>query len=500
MAAPKPTGDLLFDVLRELLIALLREASEIEQQLMIQYLYAGFSLKKHPDRTCTDAQYEFVRRWGSTILLVARSEMEHLALVNGMLSAIGEDPFFDRRNIPKQSPYLLGKSLAKGRDRARGTEPCDIPFVFERFNRATIERFVCAESPSKETLVENKLPVPAWCFSCGDEPGQPRQESALELAESTVSADLWARARQALAEVRGVALESGESIQPGTIQELYKLIELLFEILNARGNLFTGSPSSQVFIPIEYQISVFPITNLATTKAAIKQIVEEGEGIDAPPDFQSHFLRFFRVRDELVALLDEDPTFEPSLPLPLNPKRAAITNPFAAQLFELFNYSYATLVFLLTALYRGFQPQAGQSYPFFSSALQEAAFGPMMTMVIRPLSEIMAYTRSGDGVHTTGPDYHLSADDRKLLAHPDERLENIEFFLCRLDEIVRRLDAMTSMTSTSLAEVAREAGDAPFLDRQLRFVFESAAALANNTRRIYQVGELPEFVVNPPQS
>ena len=72
------------------LIAALQEASEIEQQLMIQYLYAAFSLKKQPDERCSAAQYESVRRWGSTILMVARSEMEHLALVNGLLTALGE--------------------------------------------------------------------------------------------------------------------------------------------------------------------------------------------------------------------------------------------------------------------------------------------------------------------------------------------------------------------------------------------------------------------------
>src|SRR6201996_7066735 len=90
------------------LIAALQEASEIEQQLMIQYLYAAFSLKKQPDERCSAAQYESVRRWGSTILMVARSEMEHLALVNGLLTALGANPWFSRENIPRQSRYLLG--------------------------------------------------------------------------------------------------------------------------------------------------------------------------------------------------------------------------------------------------------------------------------------------------------------------------------------------------------------------------------------------------------
>ncbi|HEV7516424.1 MAG TPA: ferritin-like domain-containing protein [Thermoanaerobaculia bacterium] len=57
------------------LIRALREAAEIEQQLMVQYLYAGFSLKKRPDERCNAAQFEYVRRWGSTLLMVARQEM-----------------------------------------------------------------------------------------------------------------------------------------------------------------------------------------------------------------------------------------------------------------------------------------------------------------------------------------------------------------------------------------------------------------------------------------
>ncbi|HEX4964528.1 MAG TPA: hypothetical protein VF173_27175 [Thermoanaerobaculia bacterium] len=163
------------------------------------------------------------------------------------------------------------------------------------------------------------------------------------------------------------------------------------------------------------------------------------------------------------------------------------------ELFDLFNYTYATLLLLLTALYADFEPQASQSYPFFSSALQENAFGPMMTMLLRPLAEIMAYTRSGNGEETTGPSFELSDADRARL-HEPSKLGNIQIFLDRLDEITRRLQRLTE---ADLAAVARTAGDVPFLDRQLRFVFESATAMTNNMRRIYQLGQLPQFVVAP---
>jgi hypothetical protein len=491
-------------ILLELLVQLLREASEIEQQLMIQYLYAAFSMKKRPDATCTPAQWEAVRRWQSTVYMVARQEMEHLALVNGMLSAIGADPFFDRQNIPLQFSYYLGRNLKKGK--SLPDQPCDIPFLFERFNRPVIERFVCFESPALATLQESGNRIPAWCFSCEGQPypstsaderlrGAVREQPlTFPLAGSRIPEDLLAAAQEEMARLGGPLRSSADgTLKPGTIQELYDQVEILFRFLSSHWNLYTGNPNSQVFVPVEYQINIFPITDLPSTLQALRLIVEEGEGIDAPPDFQSHFIRFYDVHDQLVAMLDADTRFDPSLPVPFNPSGDAIRNPFARELFDLFNYTYATLLFLLTALYADFEPQATQSYPFFSSALQENAFGPMMTMLLRPLAEIMAYTDSGDGEHTTGPSFELSDDDRARLREPSE-LGNIEFFLGRLDEITARLGRLTG---TDLAAVARTADDVPFLDRQLRFVFESATAMTNNMRRIYQLGQLPQFVVAP---
>lgn len=501
------SDDRLFDLLKtKLLIPLLQDAAEIEQQVMVQYLYAAYSLKKFPDATCTPAEFEYVRRWGTVLLAVARSEMEHLALVNGMLSAVGADPFFERQNIPVQFRYYKGENLASARD-GQGTEPCSIPFRFERFNLATIERFVCIESPSRETLVKDKMRIPEWCFSCGEaktEASGLRGPQDYPPAESRVPDDVWAEAEQALAP-KGLLQAAPGSLKPGSLQQLYDLIEWLFKFLNGWDNLFSGDPSRQVFVPVEYQVNIFPIVDLSSALSAIRLITEEGEGMDAPPDYQSHFVRFFTIHDELEELLAkaarEGRTFEPALPLPLNPSLDKVKDQFARDLFELFNYTYATLLFLLTALYRKYVPQTTQSagsYPFFSPALQENAFGPMMTMLIRPMAEILAYARSGDGEHTTGPDYRISDEDLKRLGPAGrEDLGNIEFFLGRFDEIVRRLGELSSIGGKDLLKVAREEGDLPFLRRQLAFVRESAVAMAGNTRRIYQLGQLPQFIVNP---
>ncbi len=474
------------------LIAALQEAAEIEHQLMIQYLYAAFSLKKRPDESCTPAQYEFVRRWGSTLLMVARQEMEHLALVNGMLSAFGAAPWFSRENIPRQSRYFLGDNMAPFKAPGGEVTPCDIPFVFERFNLDTIGRFVCMESPGYATLKASGDPIPTWCFGTRDHPcpgadagGGPRGAARYPASRSHLTALAIAEANAA------------DSIAPGTIQELYDEIGLAVHRLPS-GELFTGDPSRQVFVPVEYQVNIFPIVDVRSADLALQLIVEEGEGIDAPPDYQSHFRRFFDIRRELEELLAYDPKFDPSLPLPFNPEPRDITNPVARELFEIFNFTYVTLLFLLKSLYFNFQPAASQtSYPYFSLALQEAAFGPMMTMLVRPLAEVMAYTRSGDGSATTGPNYHLSESDDRTLADPTQRLADIDLFLDRFGVLIGRLEAFVGGSRGDLAAVARGPADLPFLERQVRFVFESATAIRNNLRRIYQIGELPQFIVAP---
>jgi hypothetical protein len=163
---------------------------------------------------------------------------------------------------------------------------------------------------------------------------------------------------------------------------------------------------------------------------------------------------------------------------------------------------------VLTSLYRNYKAVASQtSYPYFSLALQETAFGPLMTMLVRPLAEVLAHTQAGDGVHSTGPNYYLSAEDEARLAPPDAaNLDDIDFFLGRFGHIVDELreladpanPAAPANDDAALAAVARSAGDVSFLRRQLHFVYESATAIQNNMRRIYQIGQLPQFTVVPP--
>ena len=77
------------------LIRLLREASEIEHALLVQYLYAAFSVKP---------QYPLIMGFGfasaSDLLGVAVQEMQHLHQVNRLLVALRAAPNLIRQDFP----------------------------------------------------------------------------------------------------------------------------------------------------------------------------------------------------------------------------------------------------------------------------------------------------------------------------------------------------------------------------------------------------------------
>ena len=116
------------------LIAWLTEAAELEHMLMLQYLFAAYSLKKTPDEGITDAQTELTRGWESLVLHVARQEMAHLAMVSNLLLAIGGRPHFTRPNLPQS---------------ALAYRP--FPFTLQRFCDDSLTRFIRAEQPQPQT-------------------------------------------------------------------------------------------------------------------------------------------------------------------------------------------------------------------------------------------------------------------------------------------------------------------------------------------------------------
>jgi hypothetical protein len=113
-------------------VRLLHLGSEIEHALMVQYLYAAYSLDEDQP---TDGHRALVREWKSVIAEIAREEMGHLATVQNILTLIGGPLCFEREDYPIVDPDLW-----------------PFPFELERLTRDSLGKYVLAEMPSDDVL------------------------------------------------------------------------------------------------------------------------------------------------------------------------------------------------------------------------------------------------------------------------------------------------------------------------------------------------------------
>src|SRR3954462_7691729 len=85
---------------REALIYTLGKAAELEHLIMLQYLFAAFSLKGDVREGVSAEALEAVGRWRTTLLAIAEQEMLHMALAQNLLTAVGAAPRLARPNFP----------------------------------------------------------------------------------------------------------------------------------------------------------------------------------------------------------------------------------------------------------------------------------------------------------------------------------------------------------------------------------------------------------------
>ena len=125
MLATLPLAPEEFDW-RDYAAMLLHVAAEIEHALMVEYLFAAYSLGG-PD--VPEPLRAKVREWQEVILGIAKEEMGHLVTVQNVLTAIGAPLNLDREDYPFGSPFY--------------------PFRFslEPLSLGSLAAYVCAESP-----------------------------------------------------------------------------------------------------------------------------------------------------------------------------------------------------------------------------------------------------------------------------------------------------------------------------------------------------------------
>ncbi len=470
----------------------LRDACELEHQLMLQYLYTGFSLKSGPDKECSPAQYEVVRRWSSTLFMVARQEMEHLSLANGMLTAIGRKPHFARTNIVARyllSPYLSSETLSEAATLGTGARvPVDLPYSWDPFNVKTMERFVCGESPPLADFPDQD-DAPDYCFAT---------KKGMLGADADADADALVVFDRQNLEAAGVTIDTPwlapaagalQSPRPGVaagkVKELYGRIREAFVNLPS---LFVSSPP-EVQIPVEYNVFVFPVIDQRAAIGAIDVILEQGEGTGNPWNADSHFRRFYTICEELKRMKHVTAgKFVPAYPLISEPRVARIAPDFTAAraVFEAANDAYATLLLILDALYQVGTPPGLDTYPYLSSALRENAFAPAMTMIIRALNEVLVLLPiDKEGKKRIGCDFLIDENDLTRLSE-DDRSPDFGYLHGRWERTTRKIGEAAAAARASgrgLADAARD----------LEYVHQSAIRAGANLSTTYQFGPYPKY-------
>src|SRR5262245_9390965 len=110
---------------RDEAVFLLTAAAEVEHALMVQYLYAAYSLRVSEDQP----NGQDIRELQDLVSQIAREEMGHLATVQNLLHLIGGPLNFNR----EQSPYA--------------SEIYPFRFKLEALSLDSLSKYVVAEQP-----------------------------------------------------------------------------------------------------------------------------------------------------------------------------------------------------------------------------------------------------------------------------------------------------------------------------------------------------------------
>ncbi len=361
---------------KEELITALKQAAELEVAVMLQYIYAGYSVPNYVTGE------EYVRRglWTQeqlhlacgdnkevdnygmrgVLMEIAREEMIHFLLVNNILMAIAE-PFYPAVPDFKQ---LNAKF------------PIDIDFALEPLNALSLQYFMRLEMPDflNEDLVNETIPISEQLHTYGS------------------LSELYGQIRDGLQNIPDLFTVDKNKV--GGEHRLFM-----------RDNLNKQHP--------DYQMQVYDVKSALF---AVDVIVEHGEGseIETETFAKSHYQKFRNLADALSleqinqSKKGEKRTWNPSYPSVRNPSlnhqdhnSNVVTVPQTRTVMEIFNQSYFLMMQLMVQHF-GSNPQGSLR----RSKLMNASID-IMTGMMRPLGELLMTLPSGKRGKTAGPSFDI---------------------------------------------------------------------------------------------
>lgn len=350
---------------RDYLIMLLHIGAELEQSLMVQYLYAAYSLGGEQAKS----REHKVQEWRNTILGVAKEEMGHLLTVQNIICLLGGPISFERDDYPWDTPYY--------------------PFTFclEPLTQRSLAKYVFAEMPEQ--------------FDDGDPDFDiaTAARNMLGLAGGHPVGEIYDHIIDIIGNEKLIPDSEFNSDSYG--------IQASFDDW---GRGYAPSPlpphSKRGTIPRDADRISLIIRRAATRTeavAALREVAEQGEsGQRTKGNEPSHFERFAKVFRELRDIQAEDKDWNPARAVPVNPviadptrdvdKHAAgrrrgtdrelpthITAEPSRTWASLFNVRYRMLLTYLSHTYRIMRPLPNDDDAIFAAVMAKI-FGEMYNL------------------------------------------------------------------------------------------------------------------------
>jgi hypothetical protein len=302
-------------------VYLLHIAAEIEHLLMVQYLYAAYSLG---GPQVPLAQRPDVQRWQEIILGIAKEEMGHLISVQNILRLIGGPLNLDRNDYPWDAPFY------------------PFEFALEPLSRASLARYVVTESPER------------W----------PPDVSAAEKHEII---DLAAAGQALPIKQVGVLYRlmikviGNEKLLPNA---LFQADTLPYQASwDEWGRAYHQGARGTTLTPESKTPDLLIMTAYSRDSAvkALQAIAEQGEAADLDPaiDETSHFRRFLKIYREFPKTADN---WSPTANVARNPRTMGgeipidgthlIADEQSRHWGDLFNLRYRMLLLYLSHAFR----------------------------------------------------------------------------------------------------------------------------------------------------
>lgn len=366
-------------------VMLLHIAAEIEHSLMVEYLFAAYTLggpQVPPEHRMQ------VRRWQEIILGIAKEEMGHLITVQNVLTLLG-------------APINLRRQ-----DYSWAIDFYPFPFALDRFAADTLATFVSAESPAKWTQASAPL----------------IKRLAKVEARHMVN-------RVGILYSKLVTVLSRRDLIPDSAFDVATLpYQATFDIWG-RGYRSgqRGQRAGNVPRTLLPEVLIYPVGSREEAVNALSEVGEQGEAVDsdlrltkgghhAQAEEDSHFVRFSTIFRQLQAL---PPRHRGQVARPVGPnpstafqKESAeadctwISNTLARQWGHLFNIRYRMLLVNLAHAFR--LPDPAEPGSTAKGSLVNRTFGEMYNLraIAGQLVQLPADAAKRSGV-LAGPPFEM---------------------------------------------------------------------------------------------